>query len=103
MKPDGRAVRPHVPWPARRRPTSAHRGWPLFLSRRAFEAVTGPKLERWLVLTVGTQVTAVGLALGRAAHRDRVTGELRLLGAGAAAELAAIDLVYVARRRISPP
>ena len=73
-----------------------------FLSRRAFEAVTGPKLEWWLVLTVGTQVSAVGAALGRAAAHDRVTGELRLLGIAAATGLGAIDVVYVARRRISP-
>jgi hypothetical protein len=73
-----------------------------FLSRRAFQAVTGPKLEWWLVLTVGTQVSAIGATLARAAQRDRVTSELRLLGAGAAAGLGAIDVVYVARGRISP-
>jgi hypothetical protein len=73
-----------------------------FVSRRVFEAVTGPKLEWWLVLTVGTQVSATGAALARAAQRDRVTDELRLLGIGAAAGLGAIDIVHAARGRISP-
>lgn len=31
-----------------------------FVSRRAFEAVTGPKREWWLVQTVGALVTAAG-------------------------------------------
>jgi hypothetical protein len=73
-----------------------------FVSRRAFEAVTGPKKEWWLVQTVGAIVTAVGAALVSGARSGRVTPELRLLAAGSAASLAAIDVVYVARRRIAP-
>jgi hypothetical protein len=73
-----------------------------FVSRRLFTAVTGPKPEWWLVQTVGALVTAIGGALTTAAARDRVTSELALLGAASAASLAAIDVVYAARRRISP-
>jgi hypothetical protein len=73
-----------------------------FVSRRAFEAVTGPKTEWWLVQTVGAIVTASGAALLSGARSERVTPELRLLAAGCAASLAAIDIVYVARRRIAP-
>ena len=73
-----------------------------FVSRRAFEAVTGPKLEWWLVQTVGGLVTATGAALLSAVRHDRVTPEIEMLAAGSAATLAAIDAVYVARRRISP-
>jgi len=73
-----------------------------FVSRRAFEAVTGPKTEWWLVQTVGAVVTAVGAALLSGARSGRITPELRGLGAGCAAALAAIDTVYVARRRIAP-
>jgi hypothetical protein len=73
-----------------------------FVSRRAFEAVTGPKTEWWLVQTVGAIVTAVGAALLSGARSGRVTPELRLLAAGCATSLAAIDIVYVARRRIAP-
>jgi hypothetical protein len=73
-----------------------------FVSRRAFEAVTGTKTEWWLVQTVGAIVTAVGATLLFGARSERVTPELRLLAAGCAASLAAIDIVYVARRRIAP-
>ena len=73
-----------------------------FVSRRAFEAVTGPKREWWLVETVGVLVTAVGGGLIAAAARDRVTPELLAIAAGCAGGLAAIDIVYVARHRIAP-
>ena len=73
-----------------------------FVSKRAFEAVTGPKREWWLVETVGVLVTAVGGGLIAAAARDRVTPELLTIATGCASGLAAIDVVYVARRRIAP-
>jgi hypothetical protein len=73
-----------------------------FVSRRAFEAVTGRKREWWLVETVGVLVTAVGAGLTAAAARDRVTPEITAIAAGCAAGLAAIDVVHVARGRISP-
>lgn len=73
-----------------------------FVSRRAFEAVTGPKREWWLVQTVGALVTVVGSALLAGVRTDRVTPELRGIAAGSAASLAAIDIVYVAQRRIAP-
>ncbi len=73
-----------------------------FISRRSFEAVTGPKREWWLVLTVASQLAVVGTALAVAARRGSVGPEMRLLGAGSAGALAAIDIVYVARGRISP-
>jgi hypothetical protein len=73
-----------------------------FVSRRAFERVTGPKSDWWLVETVGVLVTAVGAGLLSAAVSDRVTPEIELIAAGCAAGLATIDLVHVARRRIVP-
>jgi hypothetical protein len=73
--------------------------WPL-VSRRTFEAVTGPKLEWWLVEAVGLLVTAIGAGVGAAAARDRVTPEVRIIGAGSAAALAGIDVVYYARGRL---
>ena len=73
-----------------------------FVSRRAFEAVTGRKKEWWLVETVGVLVTAVGSGLAAAAARDRVTPEITTIAASCAGGLAAIDIVYVARGRISP-
>jgi hypothetical protein len=73
-----------------------------FVSRRAFEAVTGPKREWWLVQTVGALVTVVGGALIAGVARDRVTPELAAVAAGCAGALAAIDVVYVAKGRIAP-
>jgi hypothetical protein len=74
--------------------------WPL-LSMRSFERVTGPKRDHWLVNTVGVLVTAVGLTLVRAGQRRRMHPDVALLASLSAAALATIDVVYVARRRIS--
>jgi hypothetical protein len=73
-----------------------------FVSRRLFEAVTGPKREWWLVQTVGGVVTVVGGALVASALRRETQPELLAVAAGSAATLGAIDVVYVARRRIAP-
>ena len=73
-----------------------------FVSRRAFEAVTGPKREWWLVQTTGALVTVIGGALASATARRRVTPELLAVATGSAAALGTIDVVYVARRRIAP-
>jgi hypothetical protein len=75
--------------------------WPL-LQRRSFEAVTGPKVDFWLVKTVGLLLSVIGFSLLRAARQARITPELRAIGAGSAAALGAIDVVYAARGRISP-
>jgi len=73
-----------------------------FVSRSAFEAVTGPKREWWLVQTVGGLVSVVGSALLVDAARQRYSPELIGVAAGSATVLAAIDVVYVAKGRISP-
>lgn len=75
--------------------------WPL-VHMPSFEAVTGAKVDRWLVRTVGGLIGVVGGALCSAGLRDRVTPEIRALGAGSAAVLTAIDITYVARERIPP-
>jgi hypothetical protein len=75
--------------------------WP-FVSIRSFEAVTGPKVDRWLVKTVGALVAVIGCALALASRRRQLAPEIVLVAAGSAAALATIDTVYVAKRRISP-
>jgi hypothetical protein len=75
--------------------------WPL-VHRGSFERVTGPKTEFWLVQTVGLTVASIGLGLAHALRRGGpVPRELRSVAMAAAAGLAAVDIVYVARRRIS--
>jgi hypothetical protein len=75
--------------------------WP-FVSIRSFEAVTGPKVDRWLVKTVGALVAVIGSALALASRRRQFAPEIVVVAAGSAAALATIDTVYVAKRRISP-
>lgn len=75
--------------------------WPL-AHRRSFERVTGPKTDFWLVQTVGVTVASIGVGLAQAASRRRpVARELRTVAVGSAIGLALVDLVFVARRRIS--
>ena len=73
--------------------------WPL-LHMRSFEWISGPKVDRWLVKTVGALIAAIGSAIGLAAWRKRLTPEIELLAVSTAVSLAAVDVVYVARRRI---
>lgn len=68
----------------------------------SFEAVTGPKVDRWLVKTVGALVLVVGAVLGIAARRASRAPEVVALATGSAAALATVDVVYVIKRRISP-
>lgn len=67
----------------------------------SFQAVTGPKTDLWLVKTVGALVTVIGGVLGLAGYNRRVTPEIKALAMGAALGLAAIDVIYVGKRRIA--
>jgi hypothetical protein len=75
--------------------------WPA-IHMRSFEAVTGPKIDRWLVKTVGGLIAVVGATLIVGALERTKSKTLPLLGIGAASTLMACDLVYAARGRISP-
>ncbi len=75
--------------------------WPI-VHLRSFEWVTGPKLEGWLVKTVGALITAIGGTLLSAGRSRRVVPEVAALAVGSAVALAAVDVLYVARRRIAP-
>lgn len=74
--------------------------WPV-LHMRSFEAVTGPKTDRWLVRTVGSLLVVIGVVLALASRQERPRFEVGLLAAGSALVLAAIDTVYSLRGRIS--
>ena len=73
--------------------------WPL-LHIKSFMAVTGPKVDLWLVKCVGVLVGVIGIVLGLATWYDRLTIEIILLAIGSAAGLTAIDVVYVLKRVI---
>ena len=75
--------------------------WPL-IDIESFERVTGPKTDRWLVRTVGGLVSVVGASLALATRVEADTPVVTALGAGSAAVLGAIDLIYVANRTIRP-
>jgi hypothetical protein len=74
--------------------------WPVF-HRRSFEAVTGPKIDFWLVRTVGLLIATSGLVMTMAGVRKRVTPEIVALGTGVAGSLLAVDLVYGGSGRIA--
>jgi hypothetical protein len=68
----------------------------------SFEMVTGPKIEHWLIKTVGTLIVAISLPLLLAAWRRRCPPEVILLALGSALGLTAIDVLYVLRETIPP-
>lgn len=74
--------------------------WPL-VSIRTFQIITGPKTDLWLVKTAGALIGVIGSVLTLAGLRRRHGPEIPLLAAGSAGALAAIDIVYASRKRIS--
>jgi len=75
--------------------------WPLF-SRRTFEKITGPKVDFWLVQTVGILISVIGSVLIATGLRRKVIPEITALGIGSAAGLTGVDIVFTAKNRISP-
>jgi hypothetical protein len=74
--------------------------WPI-LSRRTFELITGPKVDFWLVRTIGGIITVISVVLMMAGVRRTVSTETTVLAVGSAASLAASDIIYSLRGRIS--
>jgi len=71
--------------------------WPL-VSMRTFEAVTGPKRDRWLVRVVGVLAIAFGGLVAREATRTRPDPTP---GAAGAAAFGAASLWYWSRGRLN--
>jgi hypothetical protein len=74
--------------------------WPL-IHLRSFEAVLGPKVDRWLVYSVAGLLVSIGAAQVASSDDDAGVRQARRLGVGTALTLGAVDLVYASRRRIS--
>jgi hypothetical protein len=66
--------------------------WPI-VHMRSFEAVTGRKVDRWLVKSMGGLIAAVGLAL--------LVDESKTLGIASAAALGLADATFAGTGRIS--
>lgn len=75
--------------------------WPI-LHMESFEAITGPKVDDWLVKMVGLLAATIGVALGVAVRNHRWNAEVRALAILSALSFAAIDLRYALSGRISP-
>ena len=72
------------------------------VDRRGFETVTGRKTDYWLVRTVGLLAAAIGASLLTGARGARPSAETTVLAVSAGASFTAVDLVFVAKRRIRP-
>lgn len=76
--------------------------WP-FVHMRSFEAVTGPKTDRWLVQTVGALVGVLGGALIASGRRENgPSRDLASTAVASAVALGALEVVFVAQKRIAP-
>jgi hypothetical protein len=74
--------------------------WPL-VHLRSFEAVLGPKVDRWLVYTVAGLLVSIGSAQLFSTSNVVSLKQSRRMGIGCAVTLGAVDVVYAPRRRIS--
>jgi hypothetical protein len=68
--------------------------WPL-VSMRTFEAVTGPKVDDWLVQTVGVLAAVIGASLLVGARRRPPNRETLTLSVLSAVGFAAVDVTFV--------
>lgn len=75
--------------------------WAL-VSLSTFELVTGPKVDDWLVQTVGALLLAIGASLVIGARRAKPAPETLVLAGGTALAFIAIELTFVLNGRISP-
>lgn len=73
--------------------------WPV-LDIDSFMWITGPKVDVWLVRTVGLLLAITGVALGFSTWKARFCPELVGLAIAQAIALIAVDLVYVCAGRI---
>ncbi|RIQ29631.1 hypothetical protein [Jiangella rhizosphaerae] len=73
--------------------------WPI-VSVRSFEAVFGPKEDRWLEYTVAGLLSTAGVVQLTAPPGPDGVRLARRLGLGVAATLLAIDLIYVPAGRL---
>jgi hypothetical protein len=74
--------------------------WPL-IHLRSFMAITGPKQDTWLVQTFGLLIAAIGGTL-LIPRRPEERAALNRVAIATGVSLAASEVAFVVRRRISP-
>jgi hypothetical protein len=74
--------------------------WPL-VHLESFMWVTGPKVDTWLVKTVGILIGVIGAVVLSARWHRRISPEVYGLAVGSALGLTGIDVYYVVVGRIS--
>jgi hypothetical protein len=74
--------------------------WPL-VHLTSFEAITGPKVDDWLVRMVGLLAAVIGTTLLVAARQGTRTREIYVLAIGSAFAFGAIDTWYALQGRIA--
>jgi hypothetical protein len=75
--------------------------WPV-VHMPSFEAITGPKVEDWLVKMVGLLAVVIGATLSLAVRTRNQSFEILVLAIGSALAFTAIDVWYSLAGRISP-
>ena len=75
--------------------------WPL-LHLASFEAVTGPKVDDWLVRMVGLLAAVIGAVLVIAGRQGKQGLEIAVLAVGSALAFTAVDVWYALGGRIAP-
>ncbi|MGC8494357.1 MAG: hypothetical protein ACP5SH_21760 [Syntrophobacteraceae bacterium] len=75
--------------------------WPL-INMHSFLRLTGPKTDLWLVITIGLLLAVTGAVLSISVIRNNTGAEVALLGMGAAASLAVVDIYFSINGTISP-
>lgn len=73
--------------------------WPL-VSIDTFQMVTGPKMDLWLVQTVGALIGVIGAVMLAGVLRRHAAAEMILLSMASALALMAVDVVFVMRQAI---
>ena len=72
------------------------------VSMSLFEKITGKKQDRWLVQMVGLLAASIGASLWVSSQSEKLEPSALLLSNTSAFAFASIDIVHVARGRISP-
>ncbi len=75
--------------------------WPV-ISMNTFIKITGPRMDLWLVKTVGLILATIGAVLIYPKSTDNINPPVILPGVGSALSLTLAEFIYVIKGVISP-